>query len=110
MLTDLGQKLTLERVSPSSIVLTPPEKLVLEVKATGRYNYIKWTKNGNSAGSDDFPVTSDNIFHFGEVFVQNETTLDDLQVYGAELIPHPGQTAPKRVEIVAIQGGMSGII
>ena len=38
---------TLERVSPRVIVLDPPEKLVIETRASGGYQQFDWTKNGD---------------------------------------------------------------
>ena len=77
-----GTPLTLEVVSPSTIILSPPEKLVLEVRATGQYNFIVWSRNGNLAGSSDFPVSNtDNFAHFSEIYVNDMTTMDDLGRY-----------------------------
>ena len=35
-----------ERVSPRVIVFDPPEKLVIETRASGGYQMFDWTKNG----------------------------------------------------------------
>ena len=85
-----GNTLTLEAVSPSTIILSPPEKLVLEVRATGQYNFIVWLRNGNQAGLSSFPISNtDNFAHFSEIYVNDMTTMDDLGVYEIQL---PGGT------------------
>ena len=72
----------LERVSPKFIYLHPPEKLVIEVQATGRYSHILWQKNGAplSVQSQQFP-------NFNEILVYNVTTRDDLGLYEVSLRP-----------------------
>ena len=73
-------------MSPSTIILSPPDKLVLEVRATGQYNFIVWTRNGNIAGSSSFPVSNtDNFAHFSEIYVKDMTTMDDLGRYEIQL-------------------------
>ena len=42
-----GDTLTISRVSPEAIILRPPEKLVIEVDATGQNELIVWSRNGN---------------------------------------------------------------
>ena len=81
-----GTPLTLEAVSPSTIILSPPEKLVLEIRATGRYNFINWLRNQNLAGSSGFPVSNtDNFAHFSEIYVKDMTTMDDLGWYEVQV-------------------------
>lgn len=70
---------TLQAVSNSTILLDPPDKLVLQVKSTGVYDFIQWSRN-----SIEF-VTYDNFAHFTEILVINETTIDDLGVFTVEL-------------------------
>ena len=82
---------TLERISPQVIVLTPPEKLVIETKASGGYQHYDWTRNGNPFGSVDFPVTPQEFSNFIEIFVRDPTTTDDLGVVEADLTIAPGQ-------------------
>ena len=76
---------TLERVSPQVIVLNPPEKLVIETRASGGYLHYDWTRNGQPYGSLGFPVTPEEFPNFVEIFVREPTTMDDLGVYDADL-------------------------
>ena len=82
---------TLERVSPQVIVLNPPEKLVIETRASGGYQWIDWTRNGFPFGDPGFPVTLQEFPNFIEIFVREPTTMDDLGVYEADLVIAPGQ-------------------
>ena len=102
-----GTPLTLEAVSPSTIILSPPEKLVLEVRATGQYNFIVWTRNGDQVSTSGFPVSNtDNFAHFSEIYVNDMTTMDDLGVYDVQL---PGGassiSAADTVEFIVIAPG-----
>ena len=58
---------------------------MLEVRATGQYNFIVWIRNGNQVGSSGFPITSDNFAHFAEIYVNDMTTMDDLGRYEVQL-------------------------
>ena len=107
-----GTPLTLEAVSPSTIILSPPEKLVLEVRATGRYNFIVWLRNGNRALPDSsaaFPVSNtDNFAHFSEIYVNNMTTMDDLGRYAVQVPVAPGLSASDgadEIEFIVIAPG-----
>ena len=82
--------LRLERVSPEEILLTPPNKLVIEVKASGRYEEITWSKDGLPFGDDTtsgvFVVDRPNeLPNFAEVFVRGETTSTDAGTYTVAL-------------------------
>ena len=70
----------LEGVSPEVIFLRPPEKLVIEMKATGRYRNVRWNKNG-------LPVTftEANFANHLEIYVRDPTTTDDLTLYEVSL-------------------------
>lgn len=73
-----------EGVSPSITFLTPPEPLVLEVKTSGGFHYIEWTRNNVTAGQPGFsPV----LAHFGEIYVDNATTAVSLGRYDVNLVP-----------------------
>ena len=82
--------LRLERVSPEVILLTPPNKLVIEVKASGRYREITWSKDGIPFGNDSsagmFVVDRPSeLPNFAEIFVRGETTLTDAGTYTVAL-------------------------
>ena len=89
----------LERVSPQVIVLSPPEKLVIETRASGGYRQFDWLRNGNefrTAGntqsSSPFIVTLQEFSNFFEIYVREPTNASDLGVYEAELVLGTGQT------------------
>ena len=73
---------SLERVSPKLIYLCLPEKLVIEVKATGRYLNILWQKNGAP-----LTVQSEQFPNFNEILVIDVTSSDDLGLYEVNLRP-----------------------
>ncbi len=75
--------MTSEAISPSSIILLPPEKLVLEVRTTGRYFFTSWSRNGIGTGLPG------SFVHFGEVYVAENTTMEDLGRYEVVLNPAP---------------------
>ena len=62
-----------ERISPSTIYLLPPEKLVIEVKASGGYSGIIWNKDGNALLGE--------FTHFREIFVREPTNTNDYGTY-----------------------------
>ena len=88
----------LERISPRVIVLDPPEKLVIETRASGGYLWFDWTKNGNvftQAQGQPFTVTIQEFPNFFEIFVRDNTTANDLGVYEVELITNAGPQLPE---------------
>ena len=94
-------------MSPTAIVLRPPEKLVLEVRATGRYNFIEWSRNGASfatAGAFQ-PQIPEEFPHFYEIYVHEPTTTDDLGLYEVYLVPSLGQQSPDEVDIAVTSPG-----
>ena len=70
----------LKRVSPTFIYLRPPEKLVIEVKATGQYSHIVWQKNGAP-----LIVQSQQFPNFNEILVYDVTNGEDLGLYEVSL-------------------------
>ena len=68
------------RVSPPVIFLVPPEKLVLEVSASGGYSNIVWSRDGNALGGAA-PALLSEFTYFFEIFVREPTTTSDLGVY-----------------------------
>ena len=88
----------LERVSPRIIVLDPPEKLVIETRASGGYQWIDWTKNGNPftlTQGQPFTVTPQEFSNFFEIFVREATTTNDLGLYEMELVLNSGSQVPE---------------
>ena len=84
----------LERVSPPVIVLDPPEKLVIETRASGGYRLLEWLRNGNGfmVAAGAFPISLEEFSNFFENFVRDNTTVNDLGVYEVELTLGTGQT------------------
>ena len=88
----------LERVSPRVIVLDPPEKLVIETRASGGYLWFDWTKNEypfTLAQGQPFTVTLQEFPNFFEIFVREPTTANDLGVYEVDLTLNGGSQAPE---------------
>lgn len=79
----LTSTLILERVSPEVIFLRPPEKLVIEVKASGRYRNIQWLINGNLP-TNFIPADYPN---YNEILVRGTTDINDVGLY--EVSPRP---------------------
>ena len=77
----------LERVSPQFIVLDPPEKLVIETRASGGYGQFDWSRNGEPFGTSPFIVTLQEFPNFFEIFVREPTNTNDLGLYEAEAGP-----------------------
>ena len=89
----------LERISPRVIVLGPSEKLVLETRASGGYRQVDWLRNGNpfrtaanTQSLSPFIVTIQEFSNFFEIFVRDNTTVNDLGVYEVELTLGTGQS------------------
>ena len=92
-----GETLTINRVSPKAIILRPPEKLVIEVETTGRYEAILWSRNGNQFSqmmTSPFFVrlpfafpTSSELANYFEIIVREPTTESDFGVYEVQLAP-----------------------
>jgi hypothetical protein len=83
----LGETRTLQAISPSVVIIRPPEKLVLEVMATGRYLAIQWARNEDIRGAPGsaFSPPQQSFTHFGEVYFVEETTVNDLGRYELDL-------------------------
>ena len=79
-----------ERISPRVIVLDPPEKLVIETRASGGYSQFDWQRNRGT-----FSATIQEFSNFFEIFVREPTTADDLGVYEVELGVGTGGQVPE---------------
>ena len=77
----------LERVSPRIIVLDPPEKLVIETRASGGYGQFDYQRNAIPFGTSPFIVTLQDFSNFFEIFVRAPTNASDLGVYEVEAGP-----------------------
>ena len=92
----------LERVSLRVIVLSPPEKLVLETRASGGYQWLEWDRNGNhfrtaenTLSLSPFIITLQEFSNFFEIYVRDNTTVNDLGVYEVDLILGTGAQVPE---------------
>ncbi len=94
-------------MSPSTTILRVPEKLVLEVRVTGRYDFIDWVRNGNLQGTGNFNPTIQQLPHFNEIYVKQTTDAADLGVYEVDFVSLSGLTPPPRVEFAVVAPGMS---
>ena len=74
-------------MSPPVVFLTPPEKLVLEVRASGGYDFISW----NRVGDRSFRQSLSELVHFHEVFVRQPTTASEYGTYRAEYLYGVGE-------------------
>lgn len=92
-----GQTLRFEPVSPLVITIQPPEKLVLEVRATGGYRFIQWERNEILQGFPGFNPPAESFVHFSEIYVVNNTTMADLGTYAVTLNPSLGQRIPDQI-------------
>ena len=80
----------LENISlaaPEIIFVRPPEKLVIEVKASGRYQRISWLRNVETLSSST-PQDPQEFSNHYEIFVHGETTEDDLGLYEVSLFQY----------------------
>ncbi len=98
-----GNTLTLERVSPSTTILHVPEKLVLEVRATG-HGTVSWWRNGNPPGKGNFNPTIQQFLHFKEIYAKQTTNSFDLGIY---LVIAGGPRLSASVAFAVIAPGMS---
>ena len=72
-----------ERVSHPVVFLTPPEKLVLEVRVSGGYELLYWTRVGDRSFTQN--VTTE-LVNFHEIFVRQPTTTSEYGTYRAHYL------------------------
>ena len=83
--------LEIARISDTpNVIINPPEKLVIEVEASGAYEAISWVKNrfaSSPSNPNDFPGDPRIFPNFFEIHVQDPTnTNTDLGIYTVELV------------------------
>ncbi len=75
-----GTTIRTERISPEVIFLRPPERFVIELRVSGDYEVLFWSKDIDD-GSSILNVVPQDFPNFAEIFVRDNTTADDLGVY-----------------------------
>ena len=76
-------------ITPSTVVLTPPGKLVIELRTAGGYRRIRWRKEGDN----EFAPNETSFAHFGEIYHVERTILEDTGRYFIFLERRYGQIA-----------------
>ena len=97
-------------MTPDLILLQPPEMLVLEVRTSGGYYYVQWTRNGAADYQSGFPTTDASFAGHREVYFKRNTGNSDIGLYSAELLDLHNQNGilPSPVEFAVIRPGMFG--
>ena len=95
--------LIMERVSPEVIFLRPPEKLVIEVKASGRYEKLDWSINGTlqmNIMPSDYP-------NYNEILVRGVTDATAVGLYEVSFDVFTGlqSTQPGELDFIVIIPG-----
>lgn len=97
----------MEGISPEVVYLRPPEKLILEVKAKGRFQEICWSINGTLVTISQSHSTS--FSNYREIYFVEETTEANFGLY--EISPRvftPFQLiASSELDIIVIPPGLS---
>ena len=90
-------------MSPSDTITRLTEKLVLEVRTSGRYRAIEWRRNGILVSDSN----DDNLAHFGEVYIDEVIGISDFGVYDVTLsLVETSQVSPMMVQFTVTQYGM----
>ena len=69
--------------------LTPPDELVLEVKTSGRYDFIVWSRVGDRSFRQNRTA---ELVNFHEIFVRQPTTTSEYGRYKASYPLGEGET------------------
>ena len=84
-----GSTLRTERVSPEVIILRPPEKLVNEVRVSGDYERLLWSKGTVNQAIPGL-MEPQELPNFYETFVRDNTTAEDEGIYTVTPLFKPG--------------------
>ena len=82
----------------TTIVIQPPEPLLFETRATGGYRNLMYYKDGKV-------LTSPKVYHFGEIYFINRTTIEDAGVYRVRFSNHLGQRRPADLTYIVVEPG-----
>ena len=94
--------MVIEALSPPIVFLFPPNKLVLEIEASGRYHFIAWFKDSRQI------IDSSLFHHFKEIYLVENTTVDLVGSYFAVLPVREPDMLP-RVNFDVILSGTNGL-
>ena len=96
----------LERISPEVVYLCPPEKLVIEVKAKGRFREVEWSINGTLITNIQSHAAS--FSNCKEILFIEETSEENFGIYEISLRPFsPFQrAAPNDLDIIVTPPGL----
>lgn len=98
--------ISLERISPEVVFLRPPEKLVIEVKAKGRFREVEWSINGTLLNSYSQLASFSN---YKEVLFIEETTEANFGLYEISLLPYSPFAQlllPLELDIIVMSPGL----
>ena len=89
----------------TTIILRPPEQLVIETRLTGGYQTIDITRNGLRISDPEMIMEPQFIVDFGEIYLVTSTTASDLGVYDVEPRALGGQTFLGDVRFFVVEPG-----
>ena len=85
------------------IFLRPPEKLIIEIKASGLYGRLDLRRNGVNLTQEQ------NFYNHREIYFLNRPDVDDLGFYEVECFPSPPtfdqRCVPPELDFVIILPG-----
>ena len=72
----------IEKVSPTVIIIEPPEQLIIETRQSG-YAYVTfWFRNGDLHGFGNFmPYSINEYFNFADIYAKLSTATRNLGTY-----------------------------
>ena len=95
--------LSMERISPEVVYLRPPEKLVIEVKAKGRYRQLRWSFNVALIS-----YSQSSFSNYNEIYFIEETSEANFGLYEISVrLASPFQlVVPPDLEVIVISPGL----
>ena len=83
MCADTGAPISIQALTPSEVIISPTEPLLVEVEALGDYDGIQWTR-GNASVSH--MVDSLLLQNFGQRLFISDSNANDLGSYNVSLV------------------------
>ena len=95
----------IEYLSPMTIILVPPQKLVMEVSADGEYEFIRWSKDGNAI----IPSSNDSRYfaYFTEIHFIEVTSIVNTGIYEVLVQTMSEFMTPNSLQFVIIEIGIT---